>query len=202
MESARRVASWGSETANMQALQTVLERDGQVLRRLAERLATNPMDAEDLLQDTLERAVRQAPRNLHGDALRAWLLRVLRNVFIDHRRAQSVRIHTIERLHEEQKTLVLGSESTSCMWNSIDEANLGLAIEQLDREFRDVLRLSLCLPSQSDIASALGVAKTTVRTRLFRAKRKIRTLLAEARTMTAKTAVSESLHRDTSNRNN
>jgi RNA polymerase sigma-70 factor (ECF subfamily) len=57
--------------------------------RVAYRLTGNAHDAEDLVQDVCERALRKAPELTGPDDYRRWLLRVLYNRFVDgarHRR--------------------------------------------------------------------------------------------------------------------
>src|SRR5438876_6020104 len=80
-----------------------LARDHEpVLRSVALRLCRGPSDAQDLVQDTLERALRSWSALSRHDNLRAWLLAILRNRFIDscRRRAHESRTVPPEELAE------------------------------------------------------------------------------------------------------
>ena len=57
-----------------------------VLRRYAWFLARDPHNADDLVQDCLERSVSRLDQFRVGTNLRAWLLAIMRNCFLDGRR--------------------------------------------------------------------------------------------------------------------
>jgi len=61
------------------------------LYRTALRLTRNPQSAEDLVQDTLERAYSHYDRFQPGTNMRAWLFRILGNLAISNYRRQSSR---------------------------------------------------------------------------------------------------------------
>ena len=62
------------------------------LRRYARSLARDGAQAEDLVQDTLVCAYERRSSFRSGGNLRGWLLSILHNTFIDHRRRQSANI--------------------------------------------------------------------------------------------------------------
>jgi RNA polymerase sigma-70 factor (ECF subfamily) len=63
-----------------------------VLRRYARFLAGDPHDADDLVQDCLERAVGHLDKFRAGTNLRAWLLTIMRNRFFDRKRSEKGRV--------------------------------------------------------------------------------------------------------------
>src|SRR5262249_25297654 len=62
---------------------------GDFLRRLARRLCRSAIDPEDLLQDVFERAMLHAHTLVPDMDHRAWLARVMRNLFIDRLRRRT-----------------------------------------------------------------------------------------------------------------
>ena len=64
------------------------------LRRFAHSLARNAADADDLLQDTLERSLGRSHQFEAGTNLKAWMFTIMRNrFFTECRRRQRVRGH-------------------------------------------------------------------------------------------------------------
>ena len=57
------------------------------LRRFALSLTGNRADGDDLVQDTLERALRRLDQWERGTRLDSWMFRIAQNLFIDTRRA-------------------------------------------------------------------------------------------------------------------
>jgi RNA polymerase sigma factor (sigma-70 family) len=66
------------------------------LRRYARSLARDETQAEDLVQDTLVRAYERRSSFRSGGNLRGWLLSILHNTFIDHRRRQVAEFRRLE----------------------------------------------------------------------------------------------------------
>lgn len=66
--------------------ETLLLADVEHVFRVAYRLTGNRADAEDLVQDVCEAALRKAPELATAQDCRRWLLRVLYNRFVDRKR--------------------------------------------------------------------------------------------------------------------
>ena len=67
-------------------LDSLFREHGEFLRRLAGRLCRGSFDPDDLVQDVLERTVQNFDRLPPGVDHRAWMTRVMRNLFIDQLR--------------------------------------------------------------------------------------------------------------------
>jgi RNA polymerase sigma-70 factor, ECF subfamily len=146
-----------------------------VLDGVALRLCRSRADADDLVQDTFERALRatnaQVPENP-----RAWLLTILYNLFIHQRRRQN-RQPLMPLTAEHLDVAELHPEAEP-EWASISQDQLAAALSQLDEPFRRVYELHyLSRASYDQIAALLGIPRSTVGTRLIRARRKVRALL-------------------------
>ena len=158
-------------------LSDVLATEHLALYRRAQALAGEPSDAWDLVQDVFERALRRAPPHLQRGQLRRWLRVALHNLFIDrHRQARHIRLVPLT-----DDVLPAGwpeHDDPPAAWKVVDEAELEQAIAGLDPRLRDVYVLhardGLSLTA---IAEALGIPVATVGTRLFRARRHLRTAL-------------------------
>lgn len=159
-------------------LERIVREHGKELRRFALRLTTNRADAEDLVQDALERAVRQAPNGLDSSRLRSWILCVMRNRFLDQCRGRNAQAQAVERLRQEaEPPIYVLSDQPLPLWRQVDMGSVDKAIAQLPPDFRDVLRLSASAASQAQIAALLNLQPGTVRSRLLRARTRVRSLL-------------------------
>ncbi|WP_133649112.1 sigma-70 family RNA polymerase sigma factor [Paraburkholderia flava] len=144
------------------------------LRRYARALTGDPAWADDLVQDTAERALSRWTGFRPGSNLRAWLLTILRHLYIDQLRVrreiavddESAPWRTLEAPRGEVDGLVL---------RDVQRALYCLPVEQ-----REVLLL-VCVEelTYQEASSALGVPVGTVMSRLSRAREHMRGLLAE-----------------------
>lgn len=142
------------------------------LYRVALRLTANPTAAEDLVQDTILRALRGWASFRPGSNARAWLVTILRNQFISgwrsaRRAGPSVDLEAIPELSDPDDPDPEGHFFA----NLVDDEVLR-ALDQLPEEFREVVVLSDLegLP-YGEVAEALGIPLGTVKSRIFRARR-------------------------------
>jgi RNA polymerase sigma-70 factor (ECF subfamily) len=141
------------------------------LRRLANRLCRSTMDPDDLLQDVLERTV------LHFDSLaassdpRAWMARVMRNLFIDRWRKTVASPAGAELDGEAPAPAV----EPRAWWEELDAGDVRARLGDLPVELRGPFELFAfdgC--SYAEIAERLRIAKNTVGSRVLRARRRLR----------------------------
>jgi len=139
------------------------------LRRYARALVGDRDGADDLVQDTLERAVRKFHLWRPGD-LRAWLFSIMHNVFVNQLKARKI-APSVEIDEEMIAAHMPTVTSTDVM--DLDRALLRLAPEQ--REV--VLLVALEDMTYADVSHALGIPIGTVMSRLSRAREKLRAMM-------------------------
>ncbi|HET6149662.1 MAG TPA: RNA polymerase sigma factor [Polyangia bacterium] len=145
----------------------------QQLRRRAGALTRNQADAEDLLQDTLERALRALPRLRPESNLGAWL-----NTMMNHRFIDSWRSGRHTRPLEAAENIAAAEPEPPPPWLEITEAQIKRGIDDLPVSSADILRLRYYRRlSYAEIARRLGITGDTVGTRLFRARRRLKRIL-------------------------
>jgi RNA polymerase sigma-70 factor (ECF subfamily) len=142
------------------------------LYRVALRLTGEASAAEDLVQETMLRALRAWHSFLPGSNARAWLVTILRNQFINgwraHRRTPAaVAVDAIPELPDASDP-----DPEGRFFRDLVDEEVLAAVDALPEDFREVLVLSDMegLP-YAEIAVALGVPVGTVKSRLFRARR-------------------------------
>ena len=140
------------------------------LYRAAWALAGSREDAEDLVQETYARVLAR-PRFLRREDDLGYLLRVLRNTFLNEQRTRSRRPRTTPL--PEGADFV--EERASTQPERAHEAReIYEAIAALPDEFRDVLvAVDVAGLSYREAADALGAREGTVMSRLYRARQRI-----------------------------
>jgi len=144
------------------------------LRAFALRLSKDDQDARDLVQDTMERALRRIDSFTPGTHPRAWLFSILHNAFVDRcrRRTNEPRGPCADEIE-----LAADEPREPPRWTSIEPEQVAAAIAQLEPEFRAVYELHVEGLAYQDIGRRLGLQINTVGTRLARARKKLRALL-------------------------
>lgn len=149
------------------------------LRRYALALIHNRELADDLVQDTLERALGRLHQFEAGTDLRAWLFTVMHNVFASQTRRAASRAHYVEA--DEQQLGQAEFAVPGGQLRSLEMRDLDYALQRLPAEQREVVLLvGLEEMSYADVALTLGVPIGTVMSRLSRGRERLRNLMAGA----------------------
>jgi len=174
--------------------QANFERDAlQYSRQLysaAMRMARNPADAEDLVQETFLKAYRAYDTFEEGTNLKAWLYRILTNTYINKYRKESRRpsetdLGDVEDLYLYRR---LGSDDTADVSRTTEdrvldglvESDIKAAVEELPENFRmPVLLADLEGFSYKEIAEILDIPIGTVMSRLHRGRKAMQKRLWE-----------------------
>jgi RNA polymerase sigma-70 factor (ECF subfamily) len=142
------------------------------LRRYARALTGERSAADDLVQDTLERALSRFHLWRQGSDLRAWLFTIMHNIYVNQARARMRRQH--EALETEPAAeAVRASEPDWLELRDIDGALARLPDEQR----AVVLLVGLEQFTYEEAARVLDVPIGTIMSRLSRARERLRALL-------------------------
>jgi len=146
------------------------------LRKFAYSLTGNMHDADDLLQNTLERLLsKPLPEQV---TLMAWAFRVCRNCWIDEYRAKKVRSNANDALTYETQSANDNTSLDDTVTREITLKHVSSAMDELPCEQRETLSLvAVQGMSYSDASEVLQVPKGTIMSRLARARTKISHLL-------------------------
>ena len=140
------------------------------LRRYARALVGDRAGADDLVQDTLERAWTKLHLYRQGTDLRAWLFTVMHNVHVNRIRAARLADPLDDDLPELASR---GTQSDALVLRDLDRA-----IARLPADQRAVLLLvTLEEMSYDEVARTLGIPIGTVMSRLSRAREKLRSMM-------------------------
>ena len=141
------------------------------LRRYARAMLGDRAAADDLVQDTLERAWSRFAQWRAGSDLRAWLFGIMHNLRVDQLRRGSLPTHSLDDDAFEVPTRPTQSDRLEVM-------DLESALRQLPDDQREVLLLvALEEMSYAEIAAALGIPIGTVMSRLSRGRERLRQIM-------------------------
>jgi RNA polymerase sigma-70 factor (ECF subfamily) len=167
----------GCREGGLPAFAAALKEHLPALRAKAARLERTASDAEDLVQDTLERALRSWQRYAPGSNLRSWLHTVMHNLFLDHCRARNRReLVGIEAGHDPAWTGEPPEDPHEpATWESVSMTEVQDLSRGLRPPLRDAVELVFfCGLNYEQAAERLRIPKATVGTRLLRARRQLR----------------------------
>jgi RNA polymerase sigma-70 factor (ECF subfamily) len=152
----------------------VARRHGRFLYNVAYRLTGNDEDARDLVQEALLR-IRKGLQSYRPGSLEAWLSRIVTNVFLDEVRRR--RRRPLEALPDDPERLLPPSPSADEATDSLSD-EVQRALRRLPEDFRAAVVLCDVVGlSYEDIAAALDVPVGTVRSRIHRGRRLLRSAL-------------------------
>ncbi|PIW25980.1 MAG: RNA polymerase subunit sigma-70 [Rhodospirillales bacterium CG15_BIG_FIL_POST_REV_8_21_14_020_66_15] len=143
------------------------------LRRFARALCRDAHLADDLVQDTLERALSRLFLWRRGSNLRAWMFTILRNLFINGRRTRYAPAATLTA--DQWEVLLVHLPEQPARMEALD---LLRALDRLTEDQREVLLLvGLEGLTYDEAARVLDVPAGTVMSRLSRGREALRRLL-------------------------
>ena len=149
------------------------------LYRLAYRLTTNTADAEDLVQDVLVKLFSRQDELTSIRDLAPWLGRVLYNQFIDDvRRYGRQPLKLVNTDRDVDEVTAQGADPESATAHANASAQLLKALEKLSEDHRVVLVLhDVEGYTIKEIEEITGISQGTLKSRLHRARQRLRDLL-------------------------
>jgi RNA polymerase sigma-70 factor (ECF subfamily) len=155
------------------------------LYRLARSLTRDEDRAEDLVQETYARALRRFHQYATGTNLKAWLFRILRNLVIDEwRRArrnplvESREGDDLDESPDNARELLRDDEELDRLRGVVAE-DIEDALASLSEDARTIVLLDLEGLTHEEISDVMECEIGTVKSRLSRARAKLREKLRE-----------------------
>jgi RNA polymerase sigma-70 factor (ECF subfamily) len=159
---------------NAAAFREVAEHHHDHLRMAALRLSGRRDTADDLVQDTMHRALVHFDRFAPGSNARAWLMRIMTNLYLDRVRHGSVTARAAGALEHEPAV----EHDPDDGFLGVSDDVLWGAVDMLDADLRRVVELRYRAKLRyKDIARKLQLPAGTVATRLMRAHAQLLQLL-------------------------
>ncbi len=179
----RKAGAAGSPAANFEAEVIPHRRE---LYAAALRYTKSAAAAEDLVQETMLRALKAWASFEAGSNCRAWLYRILTNSFINIHRKRKRHHRFAHERGDDGIIAIYGVEKRRHLRPDeqlIDNAlsdEVSAALENLSPDYREVVELADIEGIRyKEIAARVGIPIGTVMSRLFRARRQLEVILTE-----------------------
>jgi RNA polymerase sigma-70 factor (ECF subfamily) len=166
-------------TINTNSIEAQLLTSREKFLRFVQARVSDPDLAEDILQDSLLKALQRAPDLRDHDRLVPWFYRILRNAIIDAYRHQGVeRKYTTEIAADEVPSVEMEETTALC-------ACFSDLLPTLKLEYRELIQSELNEEKQESVVSRLGISPSTLKVRRHRARQALRRRLEETCRMCA-----------------
>lgn len=148
----------------------------QLARRMCRHGKTEP---EDLVQETMERALQEFERlsAMSASAVRVWLSTTLTNRFLDQCRRQRTEVMGLPSLNVVQEQAAPDPGMIAEDWRAVSEEALQAAMRELKPRLREAYTLHASGMRYKEIAEKLGAPIGTVGSWISEARQDLRALL-------------------------
>lgn len=166
---------------NINAFSHIVDHHKDRAYNLAIRICGSPEDAEEVTQD----AFLKAFRSLHGFQMKSsfstWLYRIVYNSAISHVRSRKKGVLSIEDFPAEAADFSAGNISEEEAEKEYRKSLVNFALQKIDEDDRGLITLYYYDEMDIDeIAGVTGLSKTSIKVRLFRARRKMMEVIEKA----------------------
>ena len=147
------------------------------LFNFAYQLTTNREQAEDLLQDTTLKALKNESKYVDNVNFKGWLFTIMRHIFINNYR-QAVRASTIIDTTQDMYHLNLSQVSAAdTPEDSYAVKEISEALEEFSEEFREPFNMYIAGYKYSEIAEKMGLPLGTIKSRIVSTRKRLRKML-------------------------
>ena len=165
-------AVFNRSSGSQKQFEDLLMQSTDALFNLAYRMTNNSQDAEDLLQETSLRAYRYFGRFKEGTNFRAWIMTIMRNMYINRYRKKVKEPHKVAL---DKVTGFIPIADVSGADEEIFSENMKIYINDLPEEIRTTLTLFYVDGfSYKEIAEIMDVPIGTVMSRLYTARQMLK----------------------------
>jgi RNA polymerase sigma factor (sigma-70 family) len=147
------------------------------LKMFAMQFTKNVEDANDLVQDTLLKALRYSQLYTEGTNLKGWLYTIMRNTFINDYRKANRKQEIITTEEELTSAHLFKSSTTNQVTNKFVNDDIFVALNTLDEVYYKPFMKYFEGYKYHEIADELGIPIGTVKTRIHMARQVLKKAL-------------------------
>uniref|UniRef100_A0A7V4XR92 RNA polymerase sigma factor n=1 Tax=Acidobacterium capsulatum TaxID=33075 RepID=A0A7V4XR92_9BACT len=165
-------------TDTTEAITALVEEYAATLYRVAYSVTRNVAEAEDAVQETFLRVLRHREKLPEIRDRRVWLVRIVWNVVLDKKRRAKTRPETDDITEHARSLRAAGFSADQQAISSQQYQRILALIDRLPPKERDAILLSAVEElSTAQAAAVLGTTESSIRSRIFRARRVLAEML-------------------------
>lgn len=151
------------------------------LMSFALKLTSNPEEAQDLVQDTTLKALKNEEKFVEDTNLKGWMMTIMRNIFINNYR-KNVRENTTVDCTENLYHVNLCQDSGLTTPDGAYAVNeISLIISKFPSDYRQPFSMLVAGYKYEEISERLGMPLGTVKSRIFFTRKRLREILKDYR---------------------
>jgi len=157
----------------------LLQQSNSKLRLYALKLTTNMDDAQDLVQETMLKALKYRSKFSEGTNFSAWIHTIMKNTFINDYRRKKKRLVVRD---ETENQVLLNNPSVASPYSSENPTlyqEIVKTVDALDARYRVPFEMHCCGFKYHEIAEELSLPVGTVKSRIFTARNLLSAQLKE-----------------------
>lgn len=145
----------------------------QFLRTLALKLTKRIDDAEDLIQDTYYKAIKNQDKYKRGTNLKGWLYTIMKNTFINNYRKKKNQNTFVD--DTENKYFINSKESSKSAHTDslVDHKYILKQVQSIDDNYLEAFMMHFNGYKYEEISEILDIPLGTVKSRIFLARKKM-----------------------------
>lgn len=149
------------------------------LKMFGLKLTSNMDDAEDLLQETILKAIKNKDKFIENTNLKGWLFTIMRNIFINNYRKAAIRKTTVDPTEDSYYLNLPQDSGFSTPESSYSLSEIERVIEEFQDEYRIPFTMHVAGFKYKEIADKMNLPIGTVKSRIFFARKNLAERLKE-----------------------
>jgi len=159
----------------------ILDNQNDFLKQLALKLTKQLDDAEDLMQDTYFKALKNQDKYEQGTNLKGWLYTIMRNTFINNYRKKKIQNTFVDETDNNYFIDQGINNRVDHADRNVDQEYIMRQIDTIEKNYVEAFMMHYNGYKYEEIAEILGIPLGTVKSRIFLARKKMMEKLADQR---------------------
>lgn len=151
------------------------------LRQLALKLTKSADDSDDLIQETLFKALKNRDKFQEGTNIKGWLYTIMKNTFINAYRKRKNQNTFVDETENKYFINMRESEKSVSTDSIVDHKYIMKQINSVDKTYLETFMMYYNGYKYEEISEILGIPLGTVKSRIFLARRKMMDKLKDYR---------------------